>query len=67
MRAGEGTYPPTDPAAIFADLLQRLEADPLWAREYEDFVAAVSFAGPGEIVVFADALAATRRLTLRCV
>jgi hypothetical protein len=28
-------------------MLQRLEADPLWAREYGDFVAAVSFVGLG--------------------
>jgi hypothetical protein len=31
---------------MFVEMLQRLETDPLWAREYEDFVRAVSFAGP---------------------
>ena len=36
------------PAALFADMLERLSADRLWAREYEDFVDAVSFAAPGE-------------------
>jgi hypothetical protein len=47
-----------DPAVIFADMLQRLESDPLWAREYEDFV---SFAGPDEMIGFVDALASCRR------
>ena len=47
---------------MFADMLQRLETDPLWAREYEDFVRAVSFAGPGEAIDFAHALAACIRL-----
>ena len=51
-----------DPAAMFADMLQRLETDPLWAREYEDFVRAVSFAAPGEAIDFAHALAACSRL-----
>ena len=47
---------------MFADMLRRLETDALWAREYEDFVRAVSFAGPGEAIDFADALAACTRL-----
>jgi hypothetical protein len=47
-----------DPAAMFAEMLQRLETDPLWAREYEDFVRQVSFAAPGEAIHFADALTA---------
>ena len=51
-----------DAAAMFALMLQRLATDPLWAREYEDFVRAVSFAGPGEAIHFADALAACTRL-----
>ena len=33
-------------SSMFVEMLQRLETDPLWAREYEDFVRAVSFAGP---------------------
>lgn len=51
-----------DPAAMFTDMLRRLEADALWAREYEDFVRAVSFAGPGEAIDFAHAIAACSRL-----
>lgn len=51
-----------DPAAMFADMLRRLETDALWAREYEDFVRAVSFAGPGEAIDFAEALASCTRL-----
>jgi predicted nucleotidyltransferase component of viral defense system len=51
-----------DPAAMFAEMLQRLEVDALWAREYEDFVRAVSFAGPGEAIDFAHALDACTRL-----
>jgi nucleotidyltransferase AbiEii toxin of type IV toxin-antitoxin system len=51
-----------DAAAMFAAMLQRLATDPLWAREYEDFVRSVSFAGPGEAIHFIDALAACTRL-----
>jgi cystathionine beta-lyase family protein involved in aluminum resistance len=51
-----------EPAAIFAEMLRRLETDPLWAREYEDLVQQVSFAGPDEAIHFADALAACNRL-----
>jgi predicted nucleotidyltransferase component of viral defense system len=51
-----------DPATMFADMLRRLETDPLWAREYGDFVRAVSFAGPGEAIDFTGALAACIRL-----
>jgi len=60
-RGGEKD-PPTDPGIIFAGMLQRLESDPIWAREYEDFVRAVSFAGPHEMIGFLDALASCRRL-----
>jgi hypothetical protein len=31
---------------MFSEMLHRLETDPLWVREYEDFVRQVSFAGP---------------------
>lgn len=55
-----------DPAAMFAEMLQRLETDPLWAREYEDFVRAVSFAGVGEQFDFSAALEACRRLVSDC-
>ena len=57
-----GGAPAGDTAAMFAEMLRRLETDPLWAREYEDFVRAVSFAGPGEAIHFADALASCARL-----
>jgi hypothetical protein len=60
-RGGEDD-PPTDPVVIFADMLQRLKGDAVWAREYEDFVAAVSFAGPGELINFHQALAAVTAL-----
>jgi Nucleotidyl transferase AbiEii toxin, Type IV TA system len=60
-RGGEKD-PPTEPEIIFAGMLERLQSDPLWAREYEDFVRAVSFAGPHELIGFADALAAVARL-----
>jgi len=33
-------------------LLERLDADPLWAREYEDFIRAVAFAAPQETIGF---------------
>jgi hypothetical protein len=52
----------TDPLLNFAEMLSRLQTDPLWAREYEDFVRAVSFGEPGEIVDFRAALAAVGRL-----
>jgi predicted nucleotidyltransferase component of viral defense system len=54
-----------DTAADFAAMLQRLETDPLWAREYEEFVRQVSFAGPEEVIDFVDALAACARLVKR--
>jgi Nucleotidyl transferase AbiEii toxin, Type IV TA system len=60
-RAG-GAEISAEPAVMFAEMLRRLESDPLWAREYEDFVRQVSFAGPGEAIHFADALAACKRL-----
>jgi hypothetical protein len=63
IRCRQGRAPPAEPAAMFADMLQRLDADVLWAREYADFVQAVSFGGPGEVCRFAEALAACSRLT----
>jgi hypothetical protein len=60
-RGGEKD-PPTDPAVIFAGMLQRLETDPLWAREYDDFVRQVSFAGAEETIGFIEALGSCRRL-----
>ena len=60
-RGGEKD-PPTDAALIFADMLQRLQSDQLWAREYEDFVRQVSFAAAYETIGFTEALASCRRL-----
>jgi predicted nucleotidyltransferase component of viral defense system len=51
-----------DPAAMFTEMLRRLENDPLSAREYEELVRQVSFAGPGEAIHFANARAACARL-----
>jgi hypothetical protein len=59
-RGGEGV--PLNPQERFAAMLDLLHNDKLWASEYETFVLQVSFAGPGETVTFAEALAATRRL-----
>jgi len=52
-----------DPASLLAAMLDTLHSDPLWAREYEDFVDAVSFAAPDDQIGFAAALDATRDLT----
>jgi hypothetical protein len=60
-RGGE-IQPPTDPAVVFKLMLQRLESDPLWAREYDDFVRQVSFAGAEETIGFIEALGSCRRL-----
>jgi hypothetical protein len=60
---GRRGAPAADPATMFAEILRRLESDPLWAREYEEFVRQVSFAGAGEVINFAEAVAACRRLT----
>jgi hypothetical protein len=43
-------------------MLQRLGSDPLWVREYEEFVAAVSFGDTGSKIVFAAAFDACSRL-----
>ena len=60
-RGGETTAG-SDPAALFRGMLERLTTDRLWAREYEDFVDAVSFAAPNERIGFGAALAAAREL-----
>jgi hypothetical protein len=56
-----------DQRSAFAEMLRRLETDPLWAREYEEFVRQVSFAGVDEVIHFTDALAACGRLVKLCV
>lgn len=43
-------------------MLEQLTDDPQWAREYQEFVRQVSFAGPGATPDFAAALAACSRL-----
>jgi Nucleotidyl transferase AbiEii toxin, Type IV TA system len=60
-RGGEAAVP-SDPAALFAGMFERLAGDRLWAGEYEDFVRQVSFAGRGELIGFDQALAAVREL-----
>jgi predicted nucleotidyltransferase component of viral defense system len=60
-RGGE-IEPPTDPDVIFKLMLQRLATDPLWAREYEDFVRGVSYAAPEGMISFFAAIAAATRL-----
>ncbi|HVB17472.1 MAG TPA: nucleotidyl transferase AbiEii/AbiGii toxin family protein [Stellaceae bacterium] len=65
-RGGEKD-PPTDPDVIFAGMLQRLETDVLWEKEYEDFVRGVSYASPDRVLSFAAALtAAVRLIALIC-
>jgi hypothetical protein len=51
-------------AQMFADMIQCLKSDPLWKKEYEEFVLQVSFAEEHEKIGFAEALAATMRLVL---
>ena len=52
----------TDPAALIAEMMRRLERDPLWEQEYEDFVRAVSFARARESINYAGAIDAARRV-----
>jgi hypothetical protein len=59
---GRGGAPAMDAPAMFAEMLRRLETDPLWASEYEELVRQVSFAGPAEAIDFGAALAACARL-----
>jgi hypothetical protein len=61
---GRGGAPATDPATMFSEMLRRLETDPLWAREYKEFVRAVSFAETGEAINYTSALAACARLAM---
>lgn len=60
-RGGEATAS-SDPAALFAGMLERLSADRLWAGEYESYVDAVSFARPDARLRFDAALAAVQDL-----
>jgi hypothetical protein len=63
-RGGEAAVP-SNPAALFAGMFERLATDKLWATEYEDFVRQVSFADRGDLVGFDQALAALRDLVAR--
>jgi predicted nucleotidyltransferase component of viral defense system len=45
------------PDALLAGMLERLEMDPLWAREYQDYVQQVSYADIGQLLTFDQALA----------
>jgi hypothetical protein len=56
-RGGEATAA-SDPATLFAGMIERLRSDTLWAAEYDDFVRQVSFALPDERIGFDQALAA---------
>ena len=60
-RGGE-TRMASDPAALFADMLTQLRADPLWEAEYRDYVRHVSFAPAGELIEFDQAMEALRDL-----
>ena len=60
-RRGGGTAPET-PADRFAAMLRHLETDAVWAVEYDSYVNQVSFAQPGEMIAFEQALDAAKRL-----
>jgi hypothetical protein len=62
---GRGGSPVGDPVGMLNEMLRRLETDALWAREYEDFVRQVSFAGADETIHFGAALIACSRLVKR--
>jgi hypothetical protein len=55
----------SDPATRFAQMIERLRSDRLWAAEYEAFVRQVSFAQPTEKIDFNQALAAVVALVER--
>ena len=57
-----GGLAPAEPGERFAAMLQRLNTDPLWAQEYEEFVRQVSFASPDQQITFGTALDAATRL-----
>ncbi len=60
-RGGEATAS-SEPKTLFAGMLERLSTDPLWKTEYQDYVRQVSFAAPGELIGFDQALAAVMDL-----
>lgn len=66
-RGGEATAS-SNHRALFAGMLERVSTDPLWAAEYQDYVRQVSFAAPGELIGFDQALQRTCwcRFSERC-
>lgn len=60
-----GGQAPADPHERFSAMLDRLQSDLLWAKEYDTFVGGVSFAPAEERIAFAEALDAVRRLVGR--
>lgn len=56
---------PADPVVRLTLMLEKLEADKLWAKEYEDYVLRVSFAAEDARIDFGPALAALRQLVTR--
>lgn len=60
-----GGNAPKDLAERFARMLELLANDKLWERDYDEFVQNVSFAATGEVISFAKALQAVRRLVAR--
>jgi len=62
---GGGVLAASDPATRFAQMIERLRSDRLWAAEYEAFVRQVSFAQPAERIGFDQALTAVVALVDR--
>lgn len=56
---------PSDVRARLALMLEKLETDKLWAKDYEDYVLLVSFAKPDARISFALAFSAVTRLVHR--
>jgi predicted nucleotidyltransferase component of viral defense system len=57
-----GDRVPKNPSERFDKMIEQLATDPLWGREYDEFVRNVSFTAPAETISFAAALEAARRL-----
>jgi hypothetical protein len=57
-----GSQAPAQARARFALMLKKLTTDPLWSREYDEFVHSVSFAKTDEIITFPSAMESVRRL-----
>lgn len=51
-----------DGLALLAAMLPKIEDDPLWKAEYQQFVGAVSFGPDAERIAYDDAIAACARL-----